>query len=178
MIVLFAVSCKAQTFPLRTFTEIPENSYLKDTNNELQTYEGVWKGSWNNKTIYITLKKITNKYDNVFKYYRDYLIAKFKVVDNSGNILFDNNNLSDDAAKIEGGKFRKFDNKYSFSYSDPDLCFKNGYITIQFLDSIKTSLEWKFMEGSNLIEPDCFYHSLPAEQRPEPLPKEIILLKQ
>ncbi|MFT3918015.1 DUF6705 family protein [Cloacibacterium sp.] len=178
MIVLFAVSCKAQTYPLRTYTEIPENAYLKDTNNELQTYEGTWKGTWNNKTIYITLKKITNKYDNVFKYYRDYLIAKFKVIDNSGNILFDNNNLADDKAKINGGKFRKIDNKYSLNYIDPDLCFKSGFITIQFIDSNKTKLEWNFMESSNLIEPDCFYHSFSASQRPEPLPVNIILTKQ
>ncbi|PQA89813.1 hypothetical protein B0A69_22030, partial [Chryseobacterium shigense] len=66
---------------MRTFTDIPENAYLKDTNNELQSYEGTWKGVWANKTIYITFKKITNKFDSDFKYYIDYLIGKFKVLD-------------------------------------------------------------------------------------------------
>lgn len=174
----FATSCKSQTYPLRTYTHIPQNAYLKDTNNELPSYEGTWKGIWNNKTIYITFKKITNKYDNVLKYYNDFLIGKFKVLDGSGSILFDNTTISDDKVKLEGGKFRKIDGKYSFSYSDPDLCFKNGYITIHFTDSTKTKLAWKFSEGSNLIEPDCFYHGFPADQRPEPLPKEIILSKQ
>ena len=38
LFVLFSttISCTAQTYPLRTFTEIPVNAYLKDTNNELQ----------------------------------------------------------------------------------------------------------------------------------------------
>ncbi|WP_317047235.1 DUF6705 family protein, partial [Chryseobacterium shigense] len=76
-----SISCSAQTYPLRTFTDIPENAYLKDTNNELQSYEGTWKGVWANKTIYITFKKITNKFDSDFKYYIDYLIGKFKVLD-------------------------------------------------------------------------------------------------
>ncbi|MDQ0593813.1 hypothetical protein QFZ37_002182 [Chryseobacterium ginsenosidimutans] len=58
LIIIASIGCKAQTYPLRTFTEIPENSYLKDTNNELPSYEGIWKGVWNNKTIYVTLKKI------------------------------------------------------------------------------------------------------------------------
>jgi hypothetical protein len=58
LFILFsvAISCTAQTYPLRTFTEIPENAYLKDTNNELATYEGTWKGTFNNKTIFITFK--------------------------------------------------------------------------------------------------------------------------
>ncbi len=38
---------------------------------------------------------ITNKYDNNFKYYKDYLVAKFKVQDSHGKSLFDNTNLSD-----------------------------------------------------------------------------------
>ncbi|MEG1777824.1 MAG: DUF6705 family protein, partial [Angelakisella sp.] len=83
--------------------------YEKDTDNELSAYEGTWKGIWNNRTIFVTLKKITNKYDNHFKYYRDYLIGKFKVLDNNGNILFDNTNLADDKAKIFGSGFRKAD---------------------------------------------------------------------
>ena len=72
IIILFTltISCKAQTYPLRTFTQIPQNAYLKDTNNELQYYVGTWKGSWNNKTIYITLKKITNQYNTNLKYYK------------------------------------------------------------------------------------------------------------
>lgn len=175
LIFISAFSCKAQIYPLRTYTEIPENAYLKDTNNELPTYEGTWKGTWDNKTFYVTFKKITNKYDSVLKYYNDFLIGKFRIVNNSGTILFDNTNIADDNAKIEGGKYRKKDNKYSFTYLDMDMCGRNGYGTIHFTDSTKTILEWKFGEGEVMIDSDCFYH---GQTWPEILPNNIILTKQ
>ncbi|MGL6128449.1 DUF6705 family protein, partial [Chryseobacterium artocarpi] len=88
ILLSISISCTAQTYPLRTFTDIPENAYLKDLNNELNYYAGTWKGIWNNKTIYIIFKKNTYTYDNVLKYYKDNLIGKFKVLDSNGNILF------------------------------------------------------------------------------------------
>lgn len=169
------ISCKAQTYPLRTFTEIPPNAYLKDTNNELQGYVGTWKGVFNNKTVYITIKKNIYIYDDVLKYYKDNLIAKFKVLDSSNNILFDNTTLSDDKAKIWGGKFRKIDDKYSLVYVDADLCNTSGNVIINFTDSSQTQLNWKLNLGSNMITTDCPYYNTGI---PEALPKEIILTKQ
>jgi len=57
LLILFTVSCKSQTYPLRTYTDVPDNSYLKDIDNELNDYIGTWKAIWNNKTIYIYRKK-------------------------------------------------------------------------------------------------------------------------
>ena len=178
LFILFCatVSCTAQTYPLRTFIDIPENAYEKDTNNELPSYEGTWKGTWNNKTIFITFKKVTNKYNENLKYYKDYLIGKFKVVDNNGSVLFDNTNLTDENAKIWGGKFRKIDDKYSLIYTDPDLCYTSGNIRINFTDATKTKLNWNLYLGSNMLTSDCPYYN--ANPFPEPLPKEIILIKQ
>lgn len=180
LFVLFAglISCKAQTYPLRTFSQIPENAYLKDTNNELNLYQGTWKGNWNNKTLYITFKKITNKYNSNLKYYKDFLIGRFKVVDNNGKILFDNTTILDDKAKITGGKFRKIDDKYSFSYIDNDLCGITGYITINFTETSKTKLQWNYSKDNDFINKDCFYWGKPAAERPDPLPFNIILTKQ
>ncbi len=173
---IIVFSCKGQTYPLRTFTDIPENAYLKDTNNELQNYEGIWKGTWNNKTIYITLKKVTNHYNENLKYYIDLLIGKFKVINSNGQILFDNTNLSDVQAKLRGGQFRKKDDKYSFIYSDHEICDTNGYITINFTDSTKSQLQWYFSDWTDIITPDCPYYN--AHPFPQPLPKDIILTKQ
>ncbi|WP_123852271.1 DUF6705 family protein [Chryseobacterium shandongense] len=169
------ISCKAQTYPLRTFTELPENAYLKDTNNELQYYVGTWKGTWNNKTIYITFKKITNQYNPNLKYYKDFLIGKFKIVNSNGQILFDNTSTSDNDAKITGGKFRKVDDKYSLGYIDSDVCM-DGYIMINFTDSAKSQLQWYYSDWTDIITPDCPYYN--ANPFPEPLPKNIILTKE
>ena len=180
LLVFFCLllSCKTQQiYSLRSSeTELPEHSYEKDINNELPAYEGTWKGTWNNKTVFITFKKITNKYDDVFKYNRDYLIGKFKVLDINGNILFDNTTLPDNNAKINGINFRRYNTKYSLIYIDQDLCNTSGDIIINFTDSSKTKLNWKYNKDSNMITTDCqYYNTIPF---PQALPEEIILTKQ
>ncbi len=173
---IFSLSCKAQEYPL-TEIDLPENSYRKDFNNQLLAFEGTWKGTWNNKTLTIKFKKVIHEYDNVFKTYNDRLIGKFQVKDTNGNILFDNLNVSDNESKIKGIKI--FSNgKYVLTYVDADLCLKSGGININFTNAEKTQLQLMFFETSNLTEPDCFYHGKPADQRPEPLPKDIILTKE
>lgn len=181
VLVIITIFCRAQTYPLRTYRiNFSKNSYVTDTNNELPQYEGVWKATWNNKTIFIAFKKIKLYLDHNIgsEYYKDVLIAKFKVLDNSGNILFDNTNVADNKAKIEGGTFRKKDDKYSFSYIDNDLCGITRYIMINFTDSSKAQLKWEYWKDNDWLDSDCFYWNLPASQRPEPLPYSIILTKQ
>ncbi|MCT4215268.1 hypothetical protein HZP46_07250 [Elizabethkingia anophelis] len=182
IVFTIAFSCNAQTYPLRTYgIEFPKDSYVQDTNNELPQYEGTWSASWNNKTIYLTLKKIKFYYSFLENraYYADILIGKFKVIDNNtGSILFNNTGIADDKAKITGGTFRKKDNKYSFGYVDPELCGMMGYITINFTDSSKTQLQWNYSKNNQIIDTDCFYWGKPAAERPDPLPFNIVLTKQ
>lgn len=175
-LLILSIAYKAQTYPL-TETNLPENSYRKDINNDLPAFEGNWKGSWKGKTFLINLKKIVHEYNDVLKIYNDRLIGKFQVKDATGNIIFDNLNIEDEKAKIEGGKMFST-GKYVLTYSDPDLCLKGGMIFIEFSDSLKNELKFKFMEGSQVLDSECFYRGWPADQRPEPLPKEIILTKQ
>lgn len=174
-VIIFCIliaSCKAQTYPLRTFTGIPENAYVKDTNNELQFYEG----TWNNKTILITFKKITNQYNENLKYFKDLLIGKFIVINSGGQILFENTAISDSEAKIEGVGFRKVDDKYSLGYIDSDICNMMGYIMMNFTDSTKSQLQWCFQIGRILSLQIAPYYN--ANPFPQPLPKSIILAKQ
>ncbi|WP_131368524.1 DUF6705 family protein [Chryseobacterium soli] len=180
LFILFSVAIytKAQqVYSLRpTEIDLPENSYQKDINNELPAYEGTWKGTWNNKIIYVNFKKILNTYNAVTKYYRDYLVARFKVTDLNGNIIFDNTNLEDNKTKIVGVNFRRYGDKYSLIYIDKDLCDTSGNIVINFTDPSKTQLNWKYNEGSNMITTDCQYYS--TTPFPTALPKEIVLIKQ
>ncbi|MDY3528279.1 hypothetical protein PG593_00615 [Riemerella anatipestifer] len=171
--------CKSQTYTLRTYgINFPKDSYVKDTQNELPAYEGTWKGTWDGKTILITFKKIkyyTSALGNS-AYYIDILVGKFKVIDQNNKVLFDNTNIADTEARIKGGKFRKKDGRYSLRYRDKDVCDINGFITIYFTDHTKSRLQWNFYEGSNLITPDCPYYN--AAVFPQPLPKDLVLVKQ
>lgn len=171
-------SC-AQIYPLNTNTDVPNNAYIKDLNNELISYEGSWKGTWDSKMFILELKKIkkymTHRENN--PYYKDVLIGKFKVLNSSGNILFNNTNILDDDAKIEGARFLSLPYiRYTLSYMDPDICNMSGDIFINFTDATKTKLNWKFSDMTDIITPDCpFYNSNPF---PQPLPKDITLTKQ
>ena len=178
LLILFTVSCKSQIYPLRTYTDIPDNSYLKDTNNELNDYTGTWKTTWNNKTIYLNISKVINKYRSGLYSYLDYLIINFKVLDASGNLLFDNTNLTGDDVKIIGINFKNGEEKYILGYVDRDLCMRSGTIILNFTDSTKTQLKWHYGEDENWLEPDCFYYNYPPAQRPEPLPYDAVFTKQ
>lgn len=175
ILLLTSIFCSAQTLPLRTYTEIPENAYLKDTNNELQNYEGTWKGIWDGKTIFVTFKKLTNQYNANLKYYKDYIVGKFKVLDGNGNILFDNLSISDANAKIWGARITKIDNKYALIYNDADLCNTRAKIEIDFTDATKPHLNWNLYYGSNMITTACPYYNTGI---PEALPEVITLTKQ
>jgi hypothetical protein len=185
LLLFFVISCKSYTqqtiVPLRTYTDIPEDAgyYMKDTNNELSAFEGTWKGTWNNKTLFITFKKVTNKYNTALKYHADIIIGKFKTVDNNGNILFNNTQLVDNEAKIEGTGFQNITDKYLMWYVDNDLCGLSGDIEITFANAARTQLNFYFHQDNQVLTSDCYFHGWPQANRPAPLPKDnIVLTKQ
>ncbi len=55
--------CKAQVvYPLNTFyDDIPKGSYIKDINNDLDSFIGLWKVNYDQKEILISVKKIIKK---------------------------------------------------------------------------------------------------------------------
>jgi len=185
LLLLLTISCKSYTqqqtiVPLRTYTDIPEDAgyYMKDTNNELQDYEGTWKGVWDNKTIFITFKKINDKYNTAMRYNSDIIVGKFKTLDNNGNILFDNTQSIDNEAKIEGTGFQKITDKYLMFYVDKDLCDMTGNIEITFANITKTQLNFNFGQDMMYLDTDCYFYSYPSSQYPKPLPNNIVLTKQ
>lgn len=180
IIVLHSIffSC-AQIYPLNTYTKVPNNAYIQDLNNELIPYEGTWKGTWDNKTFFITFKRIKKllEHNDDNPFYRDVLIGKFKVINSDGLILYDNTNLLDNNTKIEGIRFFTIPNKrYSLFYIDHDICDISGDILISFTDSSNTTLDWKFMDTTDIITSSCQYYN--SNPFPQPLPDNIILTKQ
>jgi len=175
---LILFSC-AQIYPLNTNTSVPTNAYIQDLNNELIPYEGTWKGTWNNKTLIVTFKRIKKLLDHRENnpYYKDVIVGKFKVLDSSGNILYDNTNLADSNTKIEGSRFFTIPNKrYVLLYLDHDICDISGDIFVSFTDSSNTTLDWKLMDTTDIITSSCQYYN--SNPFPRPLPDNITLTKQ
>ena len=172
------LSIKAQIYPLRTYSQIPDNSYLKDTNNEFDSYVGTWKGVWDGKIIYLKLDKITYKYFASINEYRDLLVGRFKTTDLNGNILFDNMNVFNDNVKIYGTYFRQSDDKYQLIYVYNDLCNRSGNVRINFTDSTKTQLQWHYFQDESFIDSSCYYFGWLKANIPQPLPKDIVFTIQ
>jgi hypothetical protein len=95
------IQCKSQQFyPLNTSVkDIPQGGYVKDTNNELVPFIGIYKAVYQGNEITLNisraeymLKKRANQ-----SYFMDALIVKYTVKNSSGVILQDtqNNNSGD-----------------------------------------------------------------------------------
>lgn len=178
IIFITSISCKAQIYPLRTYSEVPANAYIKDLDNELPPYEGTWKGTWDGKTIFLYIKKVKTYFNHLENkpYYNDILKAKFKILDSNNLVLFDNTFLTDENSKITGNRFFSIPhNRYMLTYNDPDLCNTSGTINISFTDSTKTKLNWNYYYRNEIETVDCQYYNMGI---PQPLPEEIILTKQ
>ncbi|MFS4431077.1 DUF6705 family protein [Chryseobacterium sp. S90] len=147
ILFLSLISCKAQqTFPLNSdYEEIPQNSYLKDLNNELTPYVGTYKTNFNGKEIMLFITKQEDKLEQSAQknYYMDALIVKYIVKNSSGNILQDTQN--DTSSKIElysiGTKPTK--NEIIFVYSGTNCHVGWGKIILKKVNVTQISWEYR-----------------------------------
>ncbi|MDR6458960.1 hypothetical protein J2786_002067 [Chryseobacterium vietnamense] len=147
ILFLSLISCKAQqVFPLNSdYEEIPQNSYLKDLNNELAPYIGTYKTTFEGNEIFLYITKQDKKIENSAQksYYMDALIVKYIVKNSSGNILQDTQN--DHTSKIElysiGTKPTK--NEIIFVYSGTNCNVGWGKIILKKLNSNQISWEYR-----------------------------------
>ncbi|WP_144283640.1 DUF6705 family protein [Chryseobacterium echinoideorum] len=90
------INCKAQqTYPLDTdYENIPAYSYIKDLNNELNQFTGIYKANYqgNETTLYITKVEHMLKERLTKSYYMDALTVKYTVKSQNGAILQDTQN--------------------------------------------------------------------------------------
>ncbi len=73
-------------------------------------------------------------------------------------------------AKIKGVSFRRYGDKYSLVFIDPELCNTSGNIYTSVTASSKTKINWKLTLGNNMITTDCQYYSTGI---PKALPKKL-----
>jgi len=71
--------------------DLKEGDYLKDTQNQLNSYIGTWKYEGNGKTLILRIQKIEMFYNGISENYRDKLLITYKYIKN-GNTLVDNLN--------------------------------------------------------------------------------------
>lgn len=110
LIILLSIQCTAQSniVPLtecnKQFNRSDGTAYLKDTNNEIDQYAGVWKWTGGNKEFTLTLIKQVKHHFNQSgnnNHYEDRLVGYYKVKENGVTIA---DTSTDDLSKDFGVK--------------------------------------------------------------------------
>ncbi|WP_294284996.1 hypothetical protein [uncultured Chryseobacterium sp.] len=161
-LMIFAVTLyKAQSIlPLNTnYEEVPNNSYLKDFNNELNPYIGTYKANFegNEVTLYIT-KELYHFFDLYSKkYYQDILSIKYIIKNSSGNILQDTKNMNFQPDQIRFTIFsiriQANNNLVIFYYGGTNCGIGWGKVTLKKLNS--TQISWSYDPNSTSVKDDC-----------------------
>ncbi|KMQ69561.1 hypothetical protein ACM39_00395 [Chryseobacterium sp. FH2] len=179
LISLFSISCKAQQYPLNTnYSQIPNNAYIKDLNNDLNKYVGNWNVSVGSKQIHLYITKQENRPINLMSksYFSDVLVIKYEIlvnnqiVESTKNFTLENANITSIDLDIDGSII--------FDYEGGKCGVGSGMIDVTYIDS--THLKWNYQpESTMLTNKNC--SDYPAEGIKINLPdepKDIIFTKQ
>lgn len=155
--VLLLSACKAQnTFPMNTFPA-PNGSYIKDFDNELNPYIGIWNTDFNGKRITITitkeLKKRFKQPDLTSNHFRDALIIKYSVdeIFKSGSTLHiaDNFDATSDESNNFIASFAVIEIGVKFYYTGTNCGVGYGEIILKQKSS--NQFNWSFHPVSTII---------------------------
>lgn len=145
-IILLSFTCKAQqVLPLTTFLDdIPANAHVKDLNNELNPYIGIYKANFEGNEITLYITKEENKLENSAQksYYMDALIVKYIVKNSSGVILQDTQNNSSDI-EFYSFKVRPAKNALQFIYTGTNCHVGWGDIYLKKINATQISWEYR-----------------------------------
>ncbi|MEG1590018.1 DUF6705 family protein [Chryseobacterium sp.] len=178
VILMNFIHCKAQVYPLNTWTDnVPQGAYVKDLNNELNQFTGVYKASYqgNETTLYITkaehiIKEAINK-----SYYIDALIVRYIVKNSSGIVLQDTqNNPSNNFRSI-----RTFPQENIVGLYYPGTNCGVGYGTVFLFKINANQLKWIYRpQGKIFLNKDEECPGNPDTKVYLPVTEDLIFTKQ
>ena len=139
LLILGIISCKAQTISLDQLSQCenkpdcPDYVYLKDTNNRLNKFVGIWKGTYTDgRTYEFHFTKKENDY--TFGKYWDILKGRFLVKKTNGQEIINTLNVSDENTLFSGFIFNENLTRYQMFYSGNADCNDKGYVYLSFPD--------------------------------------------
>ncbi|WP_100075616.1 hypothetical protein [Chryseobacterium camelliae] len=162
-LILFLITCTAfickaqQVYPLNTdFTTIPNYSYLKDINNELDQLVGNYKADFEGRQISLFITKQPKKFIHLGnrKFYQDILSIRYQITNSSGAILQDTQNMNFQSDQHEHTIYstitRPTLNIISFIYGGTNCGVGWGDIYLKKLNS--TQISWEYIPDSTIID--------------------------
>lgn len=94
--IISSVSCKAQVSPLyKADPDLPEGTYFKDMDNDLDKFVGTWKWQNGNDEFIVVLEKIEYVIDPDGEFYNDMLSGEYKYIENGSELFNSLSRLND-----------------------------------------------------------------------------------
>ncbi len=194
LFALFSQNIHSQEYPLDYKDDVPNGAYLKDLNNELDIYVGLWKGVWNGKTVYLELKKIKYKSgDDINFVYRDKILGERKIINSNGVVEIDRiTNFDNVHPEFRGLHVNlKNTNIKILNFYPKNMCGKMATLDItNFLigisgtpsnpgtTTVQMTLHLEYLPSS--YDSDCQHNAYVDQHDDFPInfPKDIVLTKQ
>jgi len=168
LIILFTahISCIAQegvVVSYKTYDKVPNGTYLKDIEGELNSFSGTYIGHWDNKKFTLVLQKfehITNTALNGDYYYEDRMVGKYEIVNElNGSILYSTMTVTEynDFPIVNMGGV--YDGELEFDFIDSDERCHNSMVLRLYkmiLEGNITTVKYWGRGGDYYLEP-CPY---------------------
>ncbi len=181
IMVLIVFSCKAQSPIIQLgdySTELVNNSYWKDVNNEINKFEGTWKYEEGNAEFIIALTKNEQYYNG--SYFEDRIIGDYKYVENGILVADYLSRLTDssvnDAQHYISGNFIVSKNhvprcqecssnerRFELFFTDPDRRYLSSEIILRYFieNGVEKIKVWLYDSDSAVLP----YEGAPTEIR-------------
>ncbi|MCD0480770.1 hypothetical protein LPB90_20190 [Chryseobacterium sp. LC2016-29] len=176
-----------QIYPLNT-TEArinyPSGSYFKDLDGELDPYIGLWKGTWEGKTLFIQFKKLKymiGKTSDPHYIYIDRILGERKVIEANGTVSIDRiSSFDNQNAQFDGIDEKLTNPSQKQIYFVTGICGITANLDVTFLDTAKTQMSLHFIYNPGYLDESCPYYNSMQQGTEPPLnfPKDIVLTKQ
>ncbi|MGD1318826.1 DUF6705 family protein [Chryseobacterium sp. 2R14A] len=181
----------AQIYPLDTSPgDVPDNAYIKDTNNELDKYVGMWKGNWNGKIVFLELRKIKYHYIGAHSYYIDKILGERKIINSNGLVEIDRIVNFDIQNPEFRGVFQSLSNSNwkQLLFFPKNMCNVYGTLDITNFEATvdantnqsTTKMTMHFRYEPNTYDLNCIHNAYVDQHNDFPInfPKDIVLTKQ
>jgi len=164
-ILLAGISCKAQVIgTLEQFEECSKRpnrdelgcpdldniTYVKDTNNRLNQFVGIWKGTSGEKNYEIKLeKKVNYKDEPSDEKAWDMIIGRMLIKDNLGNTIYNSMNKPDKETYFSGYNFQN--RSYLMYFVANADCNDSGDVFIEISKDNPNKMYLNFSRDNGLL---------------------------
>lgn len=160
--LIFFAKSWGQTVSLETMAQYeigtyPQVTYVKDVNNLLNKYTGIWKGTLDGKSYEFNfIKKENFGFEDSVK--KDRLIGRLKITNANGMIEFDNFNRTDDdlVTRFSGFNFQKDLKVYLMRFAGGKIgCIDYGFVYMWIKPETPNQMGINFHPDNDTVTEDC-----------------------